>query len=101
MQPHNTLHLNAHHPKISYNKQMNLYLHRPNLYLMAIMGDCQLDKSLLTTLVERRRLETSTFHLPVDEMTVTLEDVCYLWRLPIRDTLLFLYIILGFRVEVY
>jgi Plant mobile domain len=42
---------------------------------MTIMGDCQLDKSLMTALVERWRPETSTFHLPVGELTVTLEDV--------------------------
>jgi Plant mobile domain len=64
--------------------QMGSYLHRPGLYQMAIIGDCQLDKSLLTALVETWRPETSTFHLPVDEMTVVLEDVCFLWGLPIR-----------------
>jgi Plant mobile domain len=56
---------------------------------MAIMGDCQLDKSLLTALVERWRPETSTFHLLVGELTVTLEDVCCLWGLPIRGILYF------------
>jgi Plant mobile domain len=56
---------------------------------MAIIGDCQLDKSLLTALVERWRPETSTFHLLVNELTVTLEDVCCLWGLPIRGILYF------------
>jgi hypothetical protein len=32
---------------------MDPYLHRLGLYQMAIMGDCQLDKSLLTALVEK------------------------------------------------
>jgi Plant mobile domain len=66
---------------------MDPYLYRLGLYQMAIMGDCQLDKSLLTALVERWRPETSTFHLPVDELTVMLEDVCYLWGLTIRGIL--------------
>jgi hypothetical protein len=44
---------------------MDPYLYRLGLYQMAIMGDCQLDKSLMITLVERWRPETSTFHLPV------------------------------------
>jgi hypothetical protein len=35
----------------------------------------------------------SMFHLPVGEMMVTLEDVCYLWGLSIKDILLFVYII--------
>jgi Plant mobile domain len=89
LQPHNTLCLNAHCPKISYNAQMNPYLHRLGLYHIAIMGDCQLDKSLLIALVERWRPETSTFLLPIDELTVTLEDVCSLWGLPIRGILNF------------
>jgi hypothetical protein len=63
VQPHNTLCLNAHYPKIPYNMQMDSYLHRLGLYQMVIMGDCQLDKPLLTMLVERWRSETSMFHL--------------------------------------
>jgi Plant mobile domain len=59
---------------------------------MAIMGDCQMDKSLITMLVKRWRPETSTFHLPVDEMTVILEDVCALWGLAICGILLLLHI---------
>jgi Plant mobile domain len=78
LQPHNTLHLNAHRLKIPYNAQMDPYLHRLGLYQIAIMGDCQLDKSLLAALVERWRPETSTFHLLVGELTVMLEDVCCL-----------------------
>ncbi|XP_059067634.1 protein MAIN-LIKE 2-like [Cryptomeria japonica] len=40
--------------------------------------------TMLTTLIERWRSETSTFHLPIDEMTVTPEDVYQIMRLPIR-----------------
>ncbi|CAI0558229.1 unnamed protein product, partial [Linum tenue] len=42
-----------------------------------------IDASLITALVERWRLETSTFHMPVGEVTITLEDVATLSGLPI------------------
>lgn len=42
-----------------------------------------LDNSLISALVERWRRETNTFHLPVGEMTITLEDVGLLLGLPI------------------
>ncbi|KAI5336814.1 PREDICTED: serine/threonine-phosphatase 7 [Prunus dulcis] len=42
-----------------------------------------LDNSLISALVERWRRETNTFHLPVGEMTVTLEDVALILGLPI------------------
>jgi Plant mobile domain len=89
LQPHSTLHLNAHRPKISYNVQMDPYLHRLGLYQITIMGDCQLDKSLLTTLVEMWRPERSTYHLLVGELTVTLKDMHCLWGLSIRGILNF------------
>ena len=42
----------------------------------------QFDMSLLAALVDRWRLETYTFHLPVGEMTPTLQDVAILLDLP-------------------
>ncbi|KAK9939647.1 hypothetical protein M0R45_016337 [Rubus argutus] len=42
-----------------------------------------LDNALISALVERWRKETNTFHLPVGEMTITLEDVALLLGLPI------------------
>jgi Plant mobile domain len=75
LQPYSTFRLNTHRLKVPYNEQMDPYLHKLGLYQMTIMGDCQMDKSLITTLVERWRTETSTLHLPFDEMTVTLEDI--------------------------
>ena len=47
------------------------------------VGPIQLDRSLLTALVDRWRPETHTFHLPCGEMTPTLQDVAYLLGLPI------------------
>ena len=43
----------------------------------------QLDRSLLTALVDRWRPETHTFHLPCGEMAPTLQDVVYLLGLPL------------------
>ena len=40
--------------------------------------------ALVTALVERRRQETHTFHLPLGEAIVTLLDVAVLTRLPIE-----------------
>src|SRR5579859_1687976 len=42
-----------------------------------------LDRSLLTALVDRWRSETHTFHLPCGEMAPTLQDVSFLLGLPI------------------
>ncbi|CAI9088580.1 OLC1v1022948C1 [Oldenlandia corymbosa var. corymbosa] len=46
-------------------------------------GHIQLDHALITALVERWRQETHTFHLPIGEATVTLQDVSVMWGLPI------------------
>ncbi|XP_047982231.1 uncharacterized protein LOC125223231 isoform X2 [Salvia hispanica] len=46
-------------------------------------GRMRLDHALITALVERWRPETHTFHLPVGETTVTLQDISVLWGLPI------------------
>jgi Plant mobile domain len=46
---------------------------------------------LISAIIERWRRETHTFHLPVGEMTVTLEDVSCLWGLPINE-----YLVVGF-----
>ena len=41
------------------------------------------DKSLLTTPVDRWRPETHIFHLPCGEMASTLQDVSFLFGLPV------------------
>ncbi|XP_051135099.1 serine/threonine-protein phosphatase 7 long form homolog [Andrographis paniculata] len=46
-------------------------------------GRIRLDHALITALVERWRPETHTFHLPVGETTVTLQDISVLWGLPV------------------
>ncbi|XP_050383992.1 protein MAIN-LIKE 2-like isoform X2 [Argentina anserina] len=42
-----------------------------------------LDNSLISALVERWRRETNTFHLPVGEMTMSLEDAALILGLPV------------------
>ena len=50
---------------------------------MATLGFIRLDWSLITALVERCRSETHTFHLPVGECIITLQDVAVQFGLPI------------------
>jgi Plant mobile domain len=47
------------------------------------VGLPSMDAPLLTAMVDRWRPETHTFHLPVGELTVTLQDVAYILGLPI------------------
>ena len=47
------------------------------------VGYIQLEHHLITGLVDRWRPETSTFHLRVGEMTITLGDVACLLGIPI------------------
>ncbi|KAL8091400.1 hypothetical protein AgCh_033855 [Apium graveolens] len=50
---------------------------------VARVASLQLDWSLIPALVERWRPETHTFHLPMGEVTITLQDVGVLLGLPV------------------
>ena len=43
----------------------------------------EIDHGLIMALVERWRPKTHTFHMPHDEVTITLQDVKVLLRLPV------------------
>ena len=45
------------------------------------------DPGLTSSFVERWHRETSTFHLPVGELTITLDDMASLLHLPITGAL--------------
>jgi len=49
----------------------------------------QVDHGLLIAVSERWHSETSSFHLPVGEMTITLDDVSCLLHIPVGGNLLF------------
>ncbi|KAK5840191.1 hypothetical protein PVK06_009077 [Gossypium arboreum] len=52
------------------------YLREAGFWNMATIGwGCKLNPKLISTLIERWRLETHTFHLLCKECTITLEDV--------------------------
>ncbi|KAL8473678.1 hypothetical protein ACS0TY_030503 [Phlomoides rotata] len=53
-------------------------------YGPARSGYIKLDRHLITALVERWRLETHTFHFPIGEVTITLQDVAIICGLPIE-----------------
>ena len=51
------------------------YVIRAGFYGIYRLGHIAIDWPLITSLVERWRPETHTFHVPVGEMTITLQDV--------------------------
>ena len=60
------------------------YVIRSGFYGIFRLGHIAIDWPLITSLVERWRPETHTFHVPVGEMTITLQDVAILLGLRIH-----------------
>jgi len=60
------------------------FLRDTQFYFIHRVVGIKLNVELLTALVERWRPETHTFHLPIGEATVTLQDVQVLLGLRIR-----------------
>jgi len=74
-----------HHKPLKFHERYRPYL--KDAGLLGLSQVCQkmpqLDKALITALVERWRPETHSFHLACGEITVTLQDVAMLFALPI------------------
>ncbi|KAL0378999.1 UNVERIFIED_CONTAM: Serine/threonine-protein phosphatase 7 long form [Sesamum radiatum] len=51
-------------------------------------GHIEIDQHLITALVERWRPETHTFHCPIGEAIVTLQDIAIIWALPLQGNLI-------------
>ncbi|XP_072066707.1 serine/threonine-protein phosphatase 7 long form homolog [Arachis hypogaea] len=71
-----------HVPPDRYNKRVEEYLRSTGFYHVAQIGVVQCQKALVNALVERWHPDTHTFHLPVGECAVTLEDVAMIFGLP-------------------
>ncbi|KAK1369701.1 hypothetical protein POM88_035793 [Heracleum sosnowskyi] len=65
------------------NHRMIPLLQSTGFYGVSRVSSLQLDWGLLSALVERWRPETHTFHFPMGECTVTLQDVAVILGLPI------------------
>ena len=63
-------------------------LHGTSLSWLQDTSYSLIDHGLICAFVERWHEETSNFHLPFGEMTVTLDDVACLLHLPIDGMLL-------------
>ncbi|KAL8521152.1 hypothetical protein ACS0TY_011631 [Phlomoides rotata] len=55
-----------------------------DFYGPARCGNHKLDRHLITALVERWHSEMHTFHFPIGEVTITLQDVAIIWGLSIE-----------------
>ena len=64
------------------------YIRQTDLHHLADIDHMVIDHALITALIERWRPETNTFHLPSGEATITLEDVAYIYGLPVDGPLI-------------
>ncbi|RYQ85839.1 hypothetical protein Ahy_B10g105466 [Arachis hypogaea] len=69
-------------PPDRYNPIVEEYLRDTNFYHVSQIGVVQCQSALVNALVERWRPETHTFHFPVGECAMTLEDVALILSLP-------------------
>ncbi|XBI19446.1 hypothetical protein VPH35_060971 [Triticum aestivum] len=82
--PNISLNVRCHRVGIPFDPLCSPALENLGFYQIAKMRKINVDKYLISALVERWRPETNTFHLPVGEMTITLQDISCLWGLPIH-----------------
>ncbi|RWR91080.1 serine/threonine-protein phosphatase 7 long form [Cinnamomum micranthum f. kanehirae] len=65
------------------NTRMRQYIRRTGLHHFSEIEKMKIDHALISGHIERWRPETNTFHFLGGEATVTLEDVAYIYGLPI------------------
>ncbi|RWR73460.1 serine/threonine-protein phosphatase 7 long form [Cinnamomum micranthum f. kanehirae] len=70
--------------KWSLNATQEANVQETGLLHLSKLQKITIDHALISALVERWRPETNTFHLASGEATVTLEDVAYIYGLPIN-----------------
>ncbi|XP_072060112.1 protein MAIN-LIKE 1-like isoform X1 [Arachis hypogaea] len=69
-------------PPDRYNEIVESQLRETDFYYVSQIGVVQCQSAMVNALVERWRPETHTFHFPVGECAVTLEDVVMILSLP-------------------
>ncbi|RYR54680.1 hypothetical protein Ahy_A06g029984 [Arachis hypogaea] len=76
--------LTCNHPVLPdrYNDRVEEHLRITGFYHVSQIGIVQCQKALVNALIERWHPDTHTFHLPIGECSVTLEDVSLLLGLP-------------------
>ncbi|XP_057428230.1 protein MAIN-LIKE 1-like [Lotus japonicus] len=67
-----------------YKKPAEGMVEAAGLLLLLTCNFPSIDKTMLTTFVERWQPETSSFHMPFGEMTITLDDVSSLLHIPVK-----------------
>ncbi|XP_025660995.1 serine/threonine-protein phosphatase 7 long form homolog [Arachis hypogaea] len=77
-----TLQCDHYIPPDRYNQIVEGHLRETGFYHVSHIGIVQCQSALVNALIERWRPETHTFHLPVGECAVTLEDVAIILGLP-------------------
>ncbi|KAJ3701071.1 hypothetical protein LUZ61_004776 [Rhynchospora tenuis] len=68
---------------LPWDTRYERYVRMAGLYHLHQIGHIPTDHALISALAERWRQETHTFHFPVGEMTITLQDVAILLGLRI------------------
>ncbi|XP_025607830.1 serine/threonine-protein phosphatase 7 long form homolog [Arachis hypogaea] len=70
------------HPPDPYNQIVEAQLCETGFYYVSQIGVIKGQSAMINALIERWRPETHTFHFPVGECAVTLEDVAVILGLP-------------------
>ncbi|RYQ97513.1 hypothetical protein Ahy_B08g093569 [Arachis hypogaea] len=69
-------------PPDPYNQIVEGHLRETDFYYVSQIGVIQCQSAMINALIERWRPETHTFHFPVGECAVTLEDMAMILGLP-------------------